>query len=147
MGSGGDSIQGIFPDLMTNEFRITSQNTQEYNCIAWAAGCQEKWWEPADGYFWPKGIPVNYSLDSLVAVYEWLGYEVCDDDELESGYDKIAIYGIGTEYEHAARQLPDGKWTSKIGFMEDIEHNRLNSLCSVYGAVQCIMRREKKTGG
>lgn len=43
---------------------------------------------------------------------------------------------------HAARQQPSGVWTSKLGQMEDIEHNMLEALRGdVYGRVGLILRR------
>ncbi len=34
-------------------------------------------------------------------------YEACPDELLEPGFEKVAIYGYGFFYTHAARQLPD----------------------------------------
>jgi hypothetical protein len=31
-------------------------------------------------------------------------------------------------YTHAARQLPSGKWTSKLGTWEDIEHDSVEAV-------------------
>ena len=48
----------------------------------------------------------------------------CDGQDLETDFDKIAVFandqGIPT---HAARQLPSGRWSSKLGELEDIEHD------------------------
>jgi hypothetical protein len=51
-----------------------------------------------------------------------LGYEECENGDLEIGYQKVAIYAIGGSVKHMARQLPDGKWTSKLGQWVDISH-------------------------
>lgn len=32
---------------------------------------------------------------------------------------KIALDADGYAFKHVARQLPDGKWTSKLGSLED----------------------------
>jgi hypothetical protein len=47
---------------------------------------------------------------------------------LEPGFLKVALYGTGLTYTHAARQLADGKWTSKLGKGEDIEHDSSNNM-------------------
>jgi hypothetical protein len=71
-----------------------------------------------------------------------LGYVPCDDDRLESGFEKVALYGSSSYYTHAARQLPDGRWTSKLGRSEDIEHETPNDVAGgVYGEVVRMMKR------
>jgi hypothetical protein len=41
-----------------------------------------------------------------------------------------------------ARQLSNGKWTSKLGQDEDIEHENLEGLVGeIYGSVVCIMKK------
>jgi len=43
-----------------------------------------------------------------------------------------------------ARQLENGKWTSKLGELEDIEHDTLDVFDdSDYGTVACIMKKSK----
>jgi hypothetical protein len=38
--------------------------------------------------------------------------------------------------------LPDGKWTSKLGKAEDIEHDSPDDVAGgVYGKVTCILKR------
>jgi hypothetical protein len=42
---------------------------------------------------------------------------------------------------HAARQLPGGRWTSKLGNREDIEHD-LNAVSGeAYGTVVMVLKR------
>jgi len=92
--------------------------------------------------YWPDGVPRSVSLDAFIHAYETLGYQHCEGAEHEPGFEKIALYvkreGKPT---HAARQMPDGRWTSKLGRAEDITH-RLNALVGdMYGNVAQIMRR------
>jgi hypothetical protein len=56
---------------------------------------------------------------------------------------KVAVYGIGGFYTHATRQLETGKWTSKLGNEEDIEHD-LPELVGggVYGEIALFMKRK-----
>jgi hypothetical protein len=43
---------------------------------------------------------------------------------------------------HAARQLDNGKWTSKLGQLEDIEHESLEALSgAVYGSVVQVLKK------
>lgn len=72
-----------------------------------------------------------------------LGYTDCGSDtSLEPGYTKVALYGGGFLYTHAARQLPAGMWTSKLGKGVDIEHDTPDVVAGGgYGEVMQIMKR------
>ena len=115
-----------FPDLNAGNHRITSDRSDSYNCIAWAAGDDTRWWWPDEELgisHWPEGITRSEDLDGFVSAFASLGYEACENADLEAGFEKIAIYvrdGLPT---HAARQLPDGAWTSKLGQGFDIRHS------------------------
>lgn len=43
-----------YPNLALTEYTVTSPKSQEYNCFAWAAGDQERWWQPTpeDQFYW-----------------------------------------------------------------------------------------------
>ena len=63
------------------------------------------------------------TLAAFIAAYATIGFEPCDDGQPEAGFEKIAIYvDDAGEPVHAARQLPSGVWTSKLGGANDIEH-------------------------
>ena len=130
-----------FPRLDEQNHRITSPAAPDDNCIAWSAGDEERWWQP--GFYWPVDVDLNeFGLGILVEMFRSLGYEECGDDSLEAGFEKVALYGSGFLYTHAARQLPSGKWTSKLGRSEDIEHDSPEILAGgVYGEVVEFMRR------
>ena len=135
-----------FPGLTSTGYEKKSPATIAYNCIAWAANFTDLWWEPIEekGYYWPYGVPSEYTLDALIEVYKKFGFKLCDNGNYEDGFEKIAIYGIKDIYTHAARQLDNGKWTSKIGMREDIEHSSLAGLeGEMYGQVKHFMKREK----
>ena len=118
----------------------------DYNCIAWAAvGSTTEWWSHWPGCKWPTPNRSPH-VDSLVAVFLGLGFErrPASDATLEPGFEKVALYARNGAWQHAARQLPDGKWTSKLGPDEDIEHDDPGCLCGqAYGSVHCIMRRPR----
>ncbi|MBI3604951.1 MAG: hypothetical protein HY202_02870 [Nitrospirae bacterium] len=141
-----DFIELNFPNLSRLEYQITSPQTPEYNCIAWAACDNTRWWWPANDYFWPEGVERNETLEAFIQAYKTFGFESCQTQLLETGFEKVAIYvdshGGPT---HAARQLRSGKWTSKLGPYKDIEHNSLESLNGKeYGSVGCILKRPIK---
>lgn len=132
-----------FPLLRHDNYLITSPQTYEYNCIAWAAGCNDRWWEPDDqdvGY-WPDGVDRKPTLDAFLAAYGTLGYVQCQDNDYEKGYEKIALYAKDGKPTHAARQLPNGRWTSKLGASHDIEHELGAIEQGDYGRVVAYMKR------
>ena len=139
-----ERLESLFPNLNRAGYTITSAADVDYNCIAWAVGDTQKWWEPLPGFYWPPGVHKEYSLTAYLRVFAVHGYATCDRAGIEPGFQKIAIYvdaeGIPS---HAARQTAAGKWTSKIGELEDIEHDTLSALeGEAYGTVAQVMKRK-----
>ncbi len=133
-----------FPNLHPGNHHVTSPANDGYNCIAWAAGIHDEWWEPASNGHWPANAPRDYNFMSLIAAYESVGFEVCPDGTLEAGMEKIAIYTDAVEYMHAARQLETGMWTSKMGEGEDIEHDSPDDVAGpCLGHVAVFMKRQR----
>ena len=64
-------------------------------------------------------------------------------EKLEPGVEKIAIFSdTAGDPRHAARQLPSGAWTSKLGDHVDIEHTDVNAVGGLlYGEATVYMRR------
>jgi hypothetical protein len=142
----GHELSALFPVL--TDYENKSSPTPAYNCMAWAVEVTNNWWEPAHGpgYFWPPTAPFDYSTASAIRAYEAYGFHCCDSGALEDGFEKIAVYGDGTDYTHAARQLASGKWTSKIGQHQDLEHPTAESLEGPeYGHIECFMKRPRPT--
>ena len=138
-----ESLEEIIPGLALSGYEITSEPSDVYNCIAWAAGDDTDWWDWHPGAYWPEPVPRRREVEYLIMVFEHLGYEVCDNGNLEAGYDKVAVYACNGLWEHAARQLADGRWTSKLGRDVDITHPTPESLAGdIFGNVHCIMRRQ-----
>jgi hypothetical protein len=137
-----------YPNLALTEYAVTSPKSQEYNCFAWVAGDQERWWQPTpeDEFYWVQGVPMEETLSAYIQAYQKLGYAICDNAVLETGYEKIALYvndeGIPT---HAAKQLSTGKWSSKLGWLEDIEHELEGLTGEQYGKVGQVLRRINST--
>src|SRR3954470_17955647 len=94
-----------FPRLTAANHRITSLATTDYNCIAWCAGDTQHWWQP--GLYWPQNSPADdFGIGVLERAFAELGYTDCElNSLLETGYEKVALYGSGAFYTHAARQL------------------------------------------
>lgn len=141
-----------FPNLTRGEYEVTSAETPDYNCIAHAAGKDDNWWWPDEPpSYWPPGHDKAETLEAFVKAYATVGFVVDfnQTSELEVGIEKVAIYvdadGVPT---HAARQLTNGSWTSKLGEWEDIQHKTLKAmeddgLGLGYGKVAVILRRKK----
>jgi hypothetical protein len=136
-----------FPRLVTDRYRRTSPPDVGYNCVAWAAGDTKHWWQP--GVHWPlQTSRDNCGVDALEQAFVALGYEACPDERLEPGFEKVALCGYGFFYTHAARQLPDGRWTSKLGKAEDIEHDAPEDVAGgIYGEVVQVMKRPRPSNG
>ena len=130
-----------FPRLTPANHRITSPPSPDYNCVAWPAGDTEHWWQP--GIYWPFPVTSEeFGVGALAQAFRSLGYEPEADDSREPGFEKVALYGSSLLYTHAARQLPSGKWTSKLGGAEDIEHDTPDDVAGgLYGELAEIMKR------
>lgn len=99
-------------------------------------------WDP-NSYYWPRGVPREVTMEAFIQAFRTRGYEVCENSNLEPGFQKIAIYADKAgDPTHAARQLENGVWTSKMGDYEDIEHKNLECLRD-YGIVVKYMRRPR----
>lgn len=115
--------------------------------MAWAAGDTQHWWQP--GIHWPVTTSRDdFGVGALEKAFRSLGDEACPDESLEPSVEKVALYGFGFFYTHAARQLANGKWTSKLGKAEDIEHDSPDDVAGgLYGEVVQFMRRARPSSG
>jgi hypothetical protein len=140
-----------FPDLVPERHTVTSKRTTRYNCIAWSVGLSDKqWWpDPWGVGAWFPGVPRAITLDAFARGYASVGYQPCDDGRFEIGFEKIALYAkagpSGPMPTHAAYQLVNGKWTSKLGSLEDIEHSAEADLNgTLYGQPIKYFRRPRR---
>jgi len=136
-------LEALFPRLSGSPYRRTSPADTGYNCFAWAAGESHRWWEahPDAGQYWPTGPTEDWSVDIVVAAYATLGYVTCLDGNPEPTLDKIAVYVRDGEPTHAARLLPSGMWTSKLGAEDDIEHTLDGLDGREYGSAAVFLSR------
>ena len=131
-----------FPGLSKEDFDIVDQPSTRYNCIAYAAGDTSKRWDPDENYYWPPWATPDDRIESLIEVFDGLGFQQCDDGHLEDRYQKVALYEVQGEAKHAAAQMPSGRWRSKMGHGPVIEHRSPESLSAgIYGEPTIFMRR------
>lgn len=139
-------IEAVLPGLVGTGYSEESLATDVYNCIAFAFGDTKNWWWPKIGFgiYWPPGFPLNDSVDTLISIFEVHGYTGCDIADSDPGYERVAIYSLDGRFKHAARQLASGRWASKLGEEQDIEHERAeHAQCRDYGALTHVLRRKR----
>ncbi len=137
------NLTAHFINLRPGQFLITSQESVDYNCIAWAGNDNSNWWSPVGKYYWPEGVPREETVQAYVRAFASIGFEPCENGDLEPGIEKVALFVDGNRIPvHMARQLANGRWTSKLGEWEDIEHV-LEGLSGTpgYGTVMQFLRR------
>jgi hypothetical protein len=132
------------PNLTDANYRETSPSTPIYNCIAWAAGDDRRYWWPV-GAYWPPNVPREETVPAFLQAFAAKGYIECADATLEPGVEKVALYADGDGVpSHAALQLEDGSWTSKLGALEDIAHETLEAVnCKEYGQAVRFLKRPR----
>jgi len=138
-------IKDDFPYSVNNPFRKTSNATPIYNCIAWAAGDSSKWYEPdpLGMYFWPESVPRMYSIGAYISLYEQLGFIECNNGSVEKQFEKIALFATGNQPTHAAKQLINGDWSSKLGINIDVSHTLSSMEGGIYGTVVQFLKRKR----
>jgi hypothetical protein len=146
-------IESQFPAAATDGYILTSAEDPNYNCIAWANGDDDIWWWPTPheitGVYWPESAPIEATVGAFVIAYSTCGWVECGTNgSLEAGFEKLALYVDKQQTVlHAARQLHDGNWTSKLGPYKDIGHTSPAALesspagDSKYGVVAMYMKR------
>lgn len=132
---------------------VTSPEDPVYNCIAFAMGSKDMWVAtghllPDWGAWWPAGVAKDLSPESLIAAFEALGFEKCDNILPEDGYDKVVLYQKYDDtfkrviWTHAAKVIGEHRLHSKFGRSYDAQHNDGNIFEGyVYGTEYAYMRR------
>ena len=121
-------LNSNFPNLSKENAKITSPKDPDYNCIAHAAGESSEWWWPSDVDYWPRNVARECTKESFCKAFGTLGFQEHKGLLPDNGYDVVALYAIHDVPTHMARRLDDGKWTSKLGRSEDIEHNDVGDI-------------------
>lgn len=140
------NLEGSIPGLTAADYELTSEACDDYNCVAWVAGdTRRRWDDENEDLYWPvNAILRDGTFASLIEALQTLEFEACASGEYEDGFEKVAIYGSEGKWRHAAKQLPDGRWSSKCGKLDDIAHRYLTDVnCEDYGTVYGFLKRKK----
>jgi hypothetical protein len=146
-------LASVFPDLAGDaNFRILSDCTNVYNCIAWAMGYSDRWVDICvlPGHWWPEGVERNCKPETLIEAFQSEGFEISDNRYVEDGYSKVVLYKKKNveEWTHAARIVTSEIEYSKFGSVWDGQHSH-NVLCRTgvgqesqsYGIAYAYMKR------
>jgi hypothetical protein len=122
------AAESQIPSLQGSSYEPQSNRNPGYNCFAWAIRDSDHVVAPpgtASWARWSDKVPTWETLATYIQFYECEGgFERCVDGSLEQGYEKIALFtSENGDPLHAARQLPSGRWTSKLGKGIDVEHD------------------------
>ena len=150
-----DALSDVFPDLKNDvNFEILSPQTLKYNCIAWAMQFEDRWVDIFEypGHWWPDGVEKTMSPSALIHAFEAVGFNLCDNNNWEDGFDKVVLYKKADEdqWTHAARIVSETTEHSKFGLSFDGTHSH-NILCATglgyenqsYGVAYAFMKRSK----
>ncbi len=112
-----------------SSFVITSLYEPCYNCIAYVLDDQDNiWWPSEADSRWPDDIELTEHVSSFIEMLRTHRYEKCENGAIEYGNDKIALFTRDGFVKHAARQLANGRWSSKLGAGYDISHATLTEI-------------------
>lgn len=137
-----------FPDLNKLGFERTSAPDASYRCLSFAIGETAKNWWPGDypassDDFWPVPYADSGGVAAFLEGLATIGFVPCGSGDVEAGYDKIALYALHDEVRHAARQMTNSRWQSKLGPDEDIAHPLAGLEGPLYGKVVAFLKRPK----
>lgn len=114
-------FQKDFP-FLKDRFEVLAPSTEAYNCVSHTLGQHRSWIDPRTG-------PADNRFLYMDRLYNENGYRRLPslDYTLAPGKRKIIIYaatenGSVRKITHAALQMPDGTWTSKLGKLSLVKH-------------------------
>ena len=138
-----------FPLARAGDIVTDSEMTPEYNCVGWALHLKRSviWPDDDQQHQWAPDLPRRPDKDIFCAFFEKMGFSECNDENFEQSREKIAIYSRGNEVLHVARQLRDGRWTSKLGPLADVLHPTALSISDGWFGVLAILMSREWTGG
>jgi hypothetical protein len=155
-------LYGMFPNLKHGDAQIASKVDAAQNCLGFVIGDKKRpWWpwswSPA-GYgapgglvppnYWPDDLPSDETVPTIRMALERFGCKVCDSvgDPNRNEIERAVIYAsaAGTAA-HVAKELPNGRWASKLGDFHDIHHRTTANLeGNVYGHVVLTLCRPRE---
>lgn len=127
-----DSFKKAFPNLVTNNVRITGSRTYVYNCIAWSLGFNDRWINPA------KTIP-KFKLTYVQAG--------CEEKDSLSDDVSICIWANNNKPTHGSRRYRKSdseRWESKLGQNYRITHGCGELSGDAYGDIIGYFTEPKK---
>lgn len=132
------------PNTHIEPLVVTSMATGNYNCIAWALEDTTHfyWTGPKEHFYWPDDLSREESMASFIQLFAKHGYTICSNALKEKGFTKIALFAKDGLPTHAARQLPNGLWTSKLGILEDVRHTLSAISDGIYGSVALLFKKK-----
>lgn len=132
--------------MRPNDFRLSSPREPECSCLSYVVGDKERhWWPPGPlatrrsnlliqlgpPDVWPVDLPPDATLANVCALLSRLGFVDCEDAVAIDPKTTLVVaifLDSGTAPAHFAQQLPNGKWLSKLGGGNDIEHRTTHSV-------------------
>jgi hypothetical protein len=143
-------LEAKFPGLRGTKWRVTSPMASRYNCLAWAVGEKHRRWDLHLPHFWPQGVPKRRGIAYLVAAYRAVGFvdvPASQCQQYDPTCDTVVLYELNGSWEHAARLLHNGMWSSKMGDLHDIQHPSPHCLQGIeYGTPFVYMKRRRHHG-
>src|ERR1700687_4094356 len=75
-------IEQDFPFLTSDNYKTTSDEDFNYNCLAFALGDFSNWWEPPGefGFYWPPGFASDLTVETVAKIINLHGYVVEGDE-------------------------------------------------------------------
>jgi len=136
-------VEADFPSLVGLQFELSDEDFN-FNCLAYALGDCQNWWEPpkGKGQYWPDGFPADLTVETVESIFRMHGFTIETEDPYDPPQtDAIAIYAEGTEWTHFAK-FQNGVWSSKLGEGHDVTGVPIQRLeGELYGRVVKTLRR------
>jgi len=121
-----EEIEGSFPLLSSVNYEVTSDRHFNYNCLAFARGDRNNWWERPGrfGFYRPAGFAADVTVKTAVKIIRIHGFTMDWNSNAEPLSDSIAIHAKDQNWTHFAK-YSGGRRLSKLGEDHDIAHKSL----------------------
>jgi hypothetical protein len=137
-----DEVDRFFPKLRGKDIDLSPKDFNN-NCLAFALGDKNNWWEPPAqyGFYWPPGFSEDTTIKTVEEIIRLHGFTIETDPSVKPKTDSIAIYGEHGQWKHFAK-FADGIWSSKLGESHDVERiDYLDLEIADYGKCVKILSR------
>jgi hypothetical protein len=140
-----------FPDLHNVASKQTSDFDLDYNCIAHAFLDDQKPWWPTGlpvagfdryGYYWPIASDNRSHMRAFLDWFSHDGWTETKSDKFAPHMLRVALYAKAAQPTHAARQIGQGVWTSKLGQGLDLSHKLEELNGPNYGAPIALFEKK-----